>query len=324
VKTKLPQESEMEGERGEERQRGEKVSQKNVGESIFKMLELPDILSVLNALLGFSAILLVAFRAGSAEWQGATASLKDASLLILIAAAVDGFDGLVARRFSHSNLGKYLDALADFLSFGAATAVLLYFFVFSALSSTTANIAHAILTLNAAICGAYVASGMLRLARFLNELPNAAEEASERAVVMLQKLQKLQKSQSKNEYFVGFPITGSAVIIASFILSSPLLPSRCGCCTTTASSTTTASYSSFATVIPLLLLVTLLSILMPSRVKYKKIRHRSLAFVLAFSLLIVLSLRFFAPFMLAYPALFVFALSFAYLVSPLFRRHPFR
>ena len=140
-------------------------------ESIFKMLELPDILSVLNALLGFSAILLVAFRAGGAEWQDATASLKDASLLILIAAAVDGFDGLVARRFSRSNLGKYLDALADFLSFGAATAVLLYFFVFSALSNTTANIAHAILTLNAAICGAYVASGMLRLARFLNELP---------------------------------------------------------------------------------------------------------------------------------------------------------
>ena len=296
--------------------------------SIFKMLELPDILSVLNALLGFSAILLVAFRAGGAEWEGATASLKDASLLILIAAAVDGFDGLIARRFSCSNLGKYLDALADFLSFGAATAVLLYFFVFSALSNTTANnttanITHAILTLNAAICGAYVASGMLRLARFLNELPNAAEEASERAEVMLQKLQKLQKSQSKNEYFVGFPITGSAVIIASFILSSPLLSSRCGCCATTASSTT-ASYSSFATVILLLLLATLLSILMPSRVRYKKIRHKSLAFVLAFSLLIVLSLRFFAPFMLAYPALFVFALSFAYLVSPLFRRHLFR
>jgi len=315
-------------ERGGERQRGGEVSQKNVGESIFKMLELPDILSVLNALLGFSAILLVAFRAGSAEWQGVTASLKDASLLILIAAAVDGFDGLVARRFSHSNLGKYLDALADFLSFGAATAVLLYFFVFSALSNTTANnttanIAHAILTLNAAICGTYVASGMLRLARFLNELPNAAEEASERAEVMLQKLQKLQKSQSENEYFVGFPITGSAVIIASFILSSPLLFSRCGCCTTTAFSTT-APYSSFAAVIPLLLLVTLLSILMPSRVRYKKIRHRSLAFILAFSLVLVLFLRFLADSLLAYPALFVFALSFAYLVSPLFRRHPFR
>ena len=291
-------------ERGGERQRGGEVSQKNVGESIFKMLELPDILSVLNALLGFSAILLVAFRAGSAEWQDATASLKDASLLILIAAAVDGFDGLVARRFSHSNLGKYLDALADFLSFGAATAVLLYFFVFSALSNTTANIAHAILTLNAAICGAYVASGMLRLARFLN---------TEIAV----------KGAQKDE-FVGFPITGSAVIIASFILSSPLLSSRWGCCTITASSTTTASYSSFAAVILLLLLATLLSILMPSRVKYKKIRHRSLAFILAFSLVLVLFLRFFAPFMLAYPALVVFALSFAYLVSPLFRRHSFR
>ena len=272
-------------------------------ENIFKTLELPDILSVLNALLGFSAILLVAFRAGSAEWQDATASLKDASLLILIAAAVDGFDGLVARRFSRSNLGKYLDALADFLSFGAATAVLLYFFVFSALSNTTANnttanIAHAILTLNAAICGAYVASGMLRLARFLN---------TEIAV----------KGAQKDE-FVGFPITGSAVIIASFILSSPLLSSRCGCCTST------ASYTSFAAVIPLLLLAMLLSILMPSRVRYKKIRHRSLAFILAFSLVLVLFLRFFAPFMLAYSALFVFALSFAYLVSPLFRRHPFR
>ncbi|MCW7075103.1 MAG: CDP-alcohol phosphatidyltransferase family protein [Candidatus Methanospirare jalkutatii] len=316
-------------ERGWEHQRVGEVSQKNVEESIFKMLELPDILSVLNALLGFSAILLVAFRAGSAEWQqGATASLKEASLLILIAAAVDGFDGLIARRFSRSNLGKYLDALADFLSFGAATAVLLYFFVFSALSNTTVNnttadIAHAILTLNAAICGAYVASGMLRLARFLNEVPNAAEEVSERAEVMSQKLQKLQKSQSKNEYFVGFPITGSAVLIASFILSSPLLSSRCGCCTTTASSTT-ASYFSFAAVIPLLLLATLLSILMPSRVRYKKIRHRSLAFVLAFSLVLVLILRFLADSLLAYPALVVFALSFAYLVSPLFRRHPFR
>ena len=263
--------------------------------SIFKMLKLPDILSVLNALLGFSAILLVAFRAGGVEWQGATASLKDASLLILIAAAVDGFDGLVARRFSHSNLGIYLDALADFISFGAATALIVYFFVLGITADEAT--AHLISTLNAAVCGAYVVTGMLRLARFLN---------TEIAVIGAQK-----------DEFVGFPITGSAVLIASFILSSPLLSFLCGCYSISAA-------SSFALAIPLLLLVTLLSVLMPSRVRYKKIRHRSLAFVLAFSLVLVLFLRFFADSLLTYPALFVFALSFTYLISPLFRRHPFR
>ncbi len=122
-------------------------------ESILKLIKLPDLLSVLNALLGFVAILFVLRKANAS-------AIENALVLILAAAVVDGLDGVVARKIGCSPIGKYLDSLADMVSFGVAPAIVTYVL----LNDYLHVYAYAYITL--AFCGAYVISGMLRLARF--------------------------------------------------------------------------------------------------------------------------------------------------------------
>jgi CDP-diacylglycerol--serine O-phosphatidyltransferase len=56
------------------------------------------------------------------QWQAATAS-------VLIAGFLDGLDGRLARYLrSSSEFGAELDSLADFINFGAAPALIVYFF----------------------------------------------------------------------------------------------------------------------------------------------------------------------------------------------------
>ncbi len=112
-------------------------------ESILKLIRLPDLLTICNAIFGFYAILIV---------LTGTESSRCALVAILSAAVIDGMDGMIARRLESSPLGRYLDSLADMLSFGTAPAVI----AFTLLNSP----------FMAAVCSAYMICGMLRLARF--------------------------------------------------------------------------------------------------------------------------------------------------------------
>lgn len=79
-----------------------------------------------------------------------------AAFLILMAAVFDGLDGLLARRLrASSDMGAQLDSLADFISFGAAPALLVYHFHLSSLPG--AGWVFALL---------FAAASALRLARF--------------------------------------------------------------------------------------------------------------------------------------------------------------
>lgn len=76
--------------------------------------------------------------------------------LIVFAAVIDGFDGLIARRLrATSNFGAELDSLSDFLCFGVAPALVTFRFAMEADSSSAW-----VLSLLFAICAC------LRLARF--------------------------------------------------------------------------------------------------------------------------------------------------------------
>lgn len=77
---------------------------------------LPDAVTLLNLLLGFTAIIsILSYR------------MRLASTLILLAAVADCFDGYIARRKGQaSDFGKELDSLADIVSFGVAPAIILY------------------------------------------------------------------------------------------------------------------------------------------------------------------------------------------------------
>jgi archaetidylserine synthase len=241
--------------------------------SMVTLVKLPDLLSILNALLGFTAILLVFGDTSVTE-----KALKNALILIVLAAVVDGLDGIVARKIECSSLGEYLDSLADMLSFGVAPAIVAY-----TLIKNYFGVAPTYITIALAFCGAYVISGMLRLARF-----NANLFAKRKA---------LPSGQSND--FEGFPITGGAIFLASLMLLAIELPFP-------------PSPS-----VPLLIgSMGLLCVLMTSRIRYKKPRDKRIVIpvgIVFFSLFVfyICSLAF------VYSALLVFILTGFYMCSPL-------
>ncbi len=91
-------------------------------------IDVADYFSFFNVIFGFLAIIMRDPR------------------FIFIAAIMDGFDGYLARKGYSGRYGKFTDSLADFASFGVATA---YFFPALALP--------------------YLLAGMYRLARFSAE-----------------------------------------------------------------------------------------------------------------------------------------------------------
>ena len=74
-----------------------------------------DAMTLLNAAVGVLAL--------------AAAVLGEALLvaqLILLAAVADGLDGVIARRFGSTEVGPYLDSMADIVSFGTTPAVFVF------------------------------------------------------------------------------------------------------------------------------------------------------------------------------------------------------
>ncbi len=111
---------------------------------IIRLIRLPDLVTILNILFGFTAILLVL-----------NGHVYDAIILILAAALADGVDGAVARRFESGVFGEHLDSFADIISFGVAPAVIYY--------AMTSDYNHALVC---AVSAAYLICGTLRLVRF--------------------------------------------------------------------------------------------------------------------------------------------------------------
>ncbi|MCX8128971.1 MAG: CDP-diacylglycerol--serine O-phosphatidyltransferase [Clostridia bacterium] len=111
---------------------------------------IPNILTLLNMSLGVIAILLATNSSNDINL------LFTASLLVMIAALTDRFDGKVARMLGKtSELGKELDSLADLISFGVAPIIITWRISFMHL-----GIPGYILALIFPMAGAY------RLARF--------------------------------------------------------------------------------------------------------------------------------------------------------------
>jgi len=119
---------------------------------IFRLVSIADVFTLVNALLGLSAILLVL-----------NGELRYAIFAVLVGILADGLDGVVARRFSRKwYLGDYLDVMADTTSFCVAPAVV----VFTAVNGTLGYLGDYALPLVFATSGSTVVCGLLRLARF--------------------------------------------------------------------------------------------------------------------------------------------------------------
>ncbi|GAB3030922.1 protein sorting system archaetidylserine synthase [Natronobiforma cellulositropha] len=113
-------------------------------------LGVADAVTIANAALGFVAV-VVAF-----------VDIDLAARLILLAAIADGVDGILARRYGGTEVGPYLDSLADVASFAIAPAVLAFVVVSEGLgiSFDAVSLELALVT---AVCALFVAMAVARL-----------------------------------------------------------------------------------------------------------------------------------------------------------------
>ncbi len=151
---------------------------KSVGMGYF--LAIPDVISILNLVFGFLAILMVMDN-----------HLTYASLCILVAVVFDSVDGWVSRKLNREDpfgFGKNIDSLADIVSFGVAPSVLLYYMGLGI--SDWAAYLVAIVAVLTLVCG------MLRLTRY-----------------------NVISDKINYHGFVGFPIPGTAILLATYYLS---------------------------------------------------------------------------------------------------------
>jgi len=154
---------------------------------IAQMVSVADAFTILNALLGFSAIL--------AAFEG---ELELAYVLVVLGVLADGLDGMVARRFgSKWMIGDFLDIMADIVTFGIAPSVLLYVTYREGLGDP--DLGMGVLAgrvLMFAVGATVITLGVLRLARFCLE----------------------SEDDGGGPYFTGLPIPASALLVVTMLL----------------------------------------------------------------------------------------------------------
>ncbi|PTM38594.1 phosphatidylcholine/phosphatidylserine synthase [Bosea sp. 124] len=160
----------------------------------------PNVITLLALCLGLTAMRLVV--------EG---KLETATICILIAAALDGVDGRLARMLKGtSRFGAELDSLSDFVNFGVATGYVLWIFVLHDLRSFGWII---VLTLACAMA--------LRLARFnvMIDDPNRPEWQKNFFVGMPAPAGAITAMLPLYLHFIGVPVQDyGAVPVGAYIL----------------------------------------------------------------------------------------------------------
>ena len=145
--------------------------------SMIKLLSVADLISIINAVFGFLAILFLFSDLIPDEYR-----LRLSFSFILLALLADGLDGIVAHKIRKSEIGDYLESMADMTSMCIAVAVFIFFIYSGDISSSMYR--HVYL-LSALVL--FLFFGIVRLASF-----NAMKE--------------------KN-FYVGVPASASAIIL---------------------------------------------------------------------------------------------------------------
>lgn len=158
-------------------------------ERINRDLRLADLFTLLNALMGLTALMVAAHAAG-ADVVTRHNSIRLAIELVMVGVIMDGVDGAVARLGKGNGpLGGVLDTLADGLTFVTTSAVLAFLsFDLTGLSVWTT----AALVVPLAFYGV---CGLLRLARF----------------------ESLRDDGKTRYYFSGMPTPAAAVTLLSLV-----------------------------------------------------------------------------------------------------------
>lgn len=139
---------------------------------------LPSLFTLTNLYLGYLSVV--------ATFEG---RFRTAALYIIVAAMMDGLDGLVARLIKGtSDFGIQLDSLADTVSFGLATSLLIHIWGLRPTGATMPLLSFLFLT-----------AGVLRLARYNIRT----------------------KSQPDRKTYQGLTVPSAAMFMASFVYAFP-------------------------------------------------------------------------------------------------------
>jgi len=139
--------------------------------SMIKLLSLADVVSLTNAGFGLLSIIMASL---GEIWFSFS--------FILIALLADGLDGMVARKTGHSELGDYMEAIADMISLGIAPSIFVYAIYHNAVSWCIYYHSYLLITLIV-----FLSLSIIRLASF-----------------------HIMKDK---KFFVGLPASMSAIII---------------------------------------------------------------------------------------------------------------
>ena len=146
--------------------------------SMIKLVSIADMISLTNVTFGFLAILFLVSEIVSDE----NVRLRVSFSFILLALLADGLDGIVARKTGKSDIGEYLESIADLTSLIIAPAVFIYLiyhdFVLPSIFS------HIFLLIALIL---YLIFGSIRLASF--------------------------HIMKKKKFFIGLPASISAIIL---------------------------------------------------------------------------------------------------------------
>ena len=146
--------------------------------SMIKLISIADVISLTNAISGVIAILFLFSSLGTCEEFRLRASFS----FILLALLADGLDGIVARKVGKSDIGEYLESMADMTSMVIAPAAFIYY-VYS--ESFGFLFYRHIYLLFALIL--FLSFGIIRLASF--------------------------HVMKKEKYFIGLPASASTIIL---------------------------------------------------------------------------------------------------------------
>jgi CDP-diacylglycerol--serine O-phosphatidyltransferase len=140
---------------------------------MINLLSVADFVSITNSILGFLSIVLIFLGETYLSFS-----------LILLAILADGLDGIIARKTKHSDLGEYMEAMADMISLGIAPSVFIYSNYVNKIIISESIYLHSLLII---VLVVFLSFSIIRLASF--------------------------HIIREKEFFIGLPASASTIII---------------------------------------------------------------------------------------------------------------
>jgi CDP-diacylglycerol--serine O-phosphatidyltransferase len=144
---------------------------------MLNLLSLADVISITNALFGSLAVIFLI-----SDVLCTSLRIHVSFSFILLALLADGLDGIVARRTRKSDIGEYLESMADMTSMIIAPAVFVYFMYADYIGTDYLRVIYLFIALVL-----FLSFGIIRLASF--------------------------HIMKEEKYFVGLPASVSTIIL---------------------------------------------------------------------------------------------------------------